>query len=208
MPPRYGELLFIAALGLLQPFVEMSAGKRIAAYYNLLAALLVLSYVLVCLCRYPGILRVWGFRLDTLLPSLRAHLSFALPAGALIYAYGWQKGSMPLPSSFWYLLALYPLWGLAQQFALQNMVAQNLTKLVPHLGLRALICAAAFGSVHLPSLELAALASCAGFFFTYIYHSYPNLLAVGFAHGIVGVLAFYVVLGNDQWEVLMRYLGA
>lgn len=205
--PRYGEIILILVLGALQPVVELSFGAKFASFYNVAAAVIVISYIAYCLWKYPHILRTWGIRFDTFFSSIPAYIAFAIPAALILCAYAWFKDALPLPASFWYLLALYPLWGFAQQFALQNLLARNLINVFPNVILRSLIVAIIFGLAHVPSPELTVLAAVAGFFFTMIYHKYPNLFVLGITHGIVGALVFYIVLGSDKWAVLMGYVG-
>jgi Type II CAAX prenyl endopeptidase Rce1-like len=205
--PRYGELILIVILGALQPLTELLLGERIASFYNAGAAAVVLLYVAFCVYAYSGILKIWGIRLDNFRRAIGPHLVFAALGSALLYGYGWTKGNTPLPTSFWIIVLLYPLWGFAQQFALQNLVVRNLAKILPNGYARAALVALVFGVAHIPSLELVILAGLAGFFFTFLYNRYPNLIAIGIAHGIVGALVFYAVLGQDQAAILMRYLG-
>ena len=48
----------------------------------------------------------------------------------------------------------------------------------------------------------------AGFVLTLVYQRYPNLWMVGTAHGILGSLTFYIVLGQDAGRELLELLGA
>jgi len=43
-------------------------------------------------------------------------------------------------------------------------------------------------------------------FFTPIYRRFPNLWAVGLAHGLLGALAFYLVLGEDPGADILQHL--
>ncbi len=206
--PNYIELGFILLVGVFQPIIEILFGSKIATYYNGIAITLVLLYVIVCIIRSKGaIFSAWGMRTDTFRKCLFPHLIFALIAALFIYAYGWLKGNTPLPIGFWYVLGLYPLWGLAQQFALQNFVARNIEKVIPSLGLRSLIVAFVFACAHIPSVELVILTFGAGLAFTYLYYKYPNLFALGIAHGLLGALAFHLVLGQNQWAILVKYFS-
>lgn len=203
---RYGELLLMAILGLLQPFAEVLFGPWVASTYNVVAALIVLVYAVWRIVVDRGVLRQWGMRFDNFSRSLLAHLSFAAVAGVFIILFGWARG-IAVPATFWFLLPIYFVWGFAQQFALQNMVARNLASLFPNVFFRALLVAACFGLVHLPSFPLAALSFVAGLFFIVLYDAFPNLFAVGIAHGLVGSLVFYVLLGQNQWRVVLGYFG-
>ncbi len=207
MKPRYGELAFILAIGALQPACEMLWGTRIAAYYNIIAAVIVIGYIVFRVARSGiRIFPDWGLRFDNVWQCLPPYALFVVIAGIALYGYGRTQGNA-LPVEFWYVLVLYPLWGTAQQFVLQNFVADNLVHAVPSLTTRSLITAIIFACAHLPSVELAVLTFIAGFCFTYLYHFYRNLFALGIAHGILGALAFHLVLGQNQWEILVRYFS-
>lgn len=207
LKPSYGELWLILVVGALQPITELFLGTRAASFYNVVAAIVILSYVIYRIVKNPPILRQWGFRCDNFLTALPYHLTFALIGGAIIYVYGWSLGRTPLPPSFWYLFLLYPLWGLAQQFVLQNFLANNLTALFSNIFVRSFVTALLFSLSHAPSLELMLLAGIAGFFFTLLYHRAPNIYAIGIAHGILGALVFYLVLNQDQWTILLNHMG-
>lgn len=203
---RYDELALIIVLGALQPATELLFGTRIAALYNVAAALVVVAWIAFRLAREKALVHAWGLRRDNFVSSLKIHGAFAFLAAEALYAWGWLHDRTPLPSSFWFLLFLYPVWGFAQQFALQNFVARNLTGLCPNVFMRSLATAALFSLAHAPSMDLMILAFVAGFFFTLLYHRSPNLFAIGIAHGIVGALVFYLVLDQNQMDVLRGYI--
>jgi len=208
MRPNYYELVFILIVGLLQPVTDMRFGARAAVYYNGIAVLLVLTYVSFRIIRSKAnILHAWGMRFDNFLQCLPPYLFFAVAAGIAIYGYGWYKGNAALPIEFWYVLVLYPIWGLAQQFVLQNFVAKNLVTIIPSPTALSFVTAVLFACAHIPSVELVVLTFVAGFVFTYLYHFFPNLFALGFVHGILGALAFHLVLGQDQWGILVQYFS-
>lgn len=203
---RYDELALIIILGALQPLTEVLFGMRMASLYNVAAAIIVLLWIAVRLTREPGLLHPWGMRFDNFRRALPVYLGFAFLSGQAVFVWGWLHGLTPLPASFWYLLALYLLWGLAQQFALQNFLARNLSALLPNIFARSAVTALLFSLAHAPSVPLMILSCIAGFFFTVLYTRIPNLFAAGIAHGILGALVFYLVLGQDQIEVLKQYL--
>jgi hypothetical protein len=146
-------------------------------------------------------------RLDNLPRALAAQLGFAAVGAAVLLGWGRAVGTVSIPSTFWLALALYPVWGTAQQFALQNLVARNLRGMLPDGLPVALVSAALFGAAHYPRLELTLLTFLAGFFFTWIYRRLPNLWAVGIAHGLLGALAFYIVLGEDPGAKILEWLS-
>ncbi|MFQ5932728.1 MAG: type II CAAX prenyl endopeptidase Rce1 family protein, partial [Nitrospiraceae bacterium] len=120
--------------------------------------------------------------------------------------FGLMRGSIYLPVTFWLTLGLYPAWGIAQQFALQNLIVRNLTGLLSHPVAIAGVAALLFGIAHYPRVSLVMLTVCAGFFFTLIYQRFPNLWAVGIVHGILGALVFYILLGKDPGAEILGFL--
>lgn len=205
--PNYKELIGIILIGILQPLTEIVFGAQLSSYYNFVAAAFVLGYVVYRLITQPSFFKLWGLRFDTFWASVPVYTWFTVVSCVVIYAGGYYLGHTPLPITFWYLLALYPIWGIAQQFALQNLVARNLTRIAPHVYMRALISGVVFSLAHTPSYLLMGLAAVAGFCFTILYDRKPNLLVLGISHGILGALIFYLILGQNQWEILRIYLG-
>lgn len=206
LKPNYKELLFILIIGVLQPVIDITAGAAAAQTYNLFAAMVVLAYVIYHLVHTPSLLTEWGFRRDNLVATLPVYVLFTLVAGFVVYMYGIYYDRTPLPATFWYILALYPIWGIGQQFALQNFVARNLAALFPNVIVRAGATALIFSLSHAPSLELMVLTALVGFFFTILYHYAPNLIVLGISHGILGALAYYLVLNEDPWAMLVQQL--
>jgi len=166
--------------------------------YLVLPCLLVwASYVALRIRRDPGVLRRWGMRLDNLRPAFARVLPYLLvPAlGMLLYRLllGWR----PLPRSFFVVLALYPAWGLAQQFLVQGVVAENLRRLGVAPRLIVPVAALLFGLVHAPDWPLVGLCAVAGLFWTRLFFKTANLIPLGLSHGWLGALVYYWVLERD-----------
>ncbi|MDK1117738.1 MAG: CPBP family intramembrane metalloprotease [Anaerolineae bacterium] len=156
--------------------------------------------------RSKGVLRAWGMRRDNFWPALRAHLPFVIVSVIVVIGFGVVNNSLNLPRSFWFTIALYPIWGIAQQFALQNLIGRNLTALSSKPLVIAVVASLMFGVAHLPRLDLVALTLVAGIFLTLVYRRNPNLWAVGIVHGILGSMAFYIILKEDPGGVILRFL--
>lgn len=204
--PCYGELVAILAAGLGHIVLEVSLSGTEATIYNVAVSLAFLGYLGWRIRRTPGVLRLWGFRGDNIWPAFGAHLPF-LGAGVLaMIVFSRVTDGGGLPATFWLTAALYPVWGIAQQFALQNLIANNLAgplrKPIPIASVAALL----FAASHYPRMELVALTFVAGVFFTLVYRSHPNIWAVGTAHGLLGSMAFYIVLGEDPGGLIIHSL--
>ena len=191
-------------MGVLHVATEIVLSPRVARQYNAVATAAILLYLGWRLSVTQNALHMWGFRGDNFWAALRLQLTFAVPAGVILYGLGLSQGTATLPRTFWLVLGLYPLWGIAQQFALQNLIARNLRDVVPDQMLRALAVALLFGLSHCPRRSLMVLTFVAGFFLTLIYEYQPNLWAVGCVHGVLGAMTIYIVLQEDPGA---KFLG-
>ena len=214
--PSYPELGFILLTGIGHAVVELvwNRGQGTTIWgltpdqlYNFLAIGLWSVYVLWRLATTRGIARVWGFRTDNFTAALKPSLAFALCAGALLLGYGYLMGRPVVAGTFWVALALYPLYGIAQQFALQVLVVKNLRGVVTTGVGRAGVAGVVFSLAHFPVVPLMLLTAPAGFVFTRIFDSRPNLWAIGLAHGLLGAMAYYLVLGLDPGAQILEILG-
>ena len=206
--PSRAELVAVLVAGALHVITEVGFSEAAAVTYNLVVSIGFAVY-LVWRARYsPGALRVWGMRLDNLGSVAGAYGTLVVVAGAMLVGYGLSRGPLELPGTFWMTVALYPVWGIAQQFGLQNLVARNLGGLFSTRFVLAAAAAGLFALAHYPRLDLVALTLVAGFVLTLVYQRYPNLWMVGTAHGILGSLTFYIVLGQDAGRELLELLGA
>jgi membrane protease YdiL (CAAX protease family) len=151
----------------------------------------------------PGVFHAWGLRRDNLAAAARAALVVTAPLVAAAVAYGFAVGYLPPRSGFWLILVLYPMWGVAQQFLLNAMLARNLTSVLPGW-VAALLSGALFAAAHAPDLPVVALTFPAGVLWVLMYRRWPNLWALGVAHGFLGSVIFYGVLGRDPFALLFR----
>ncbi len=204
--PSYAELVAILCVGLGHLVIELGHSGVAATAYNVAVSLAFLVYLIWRIRSTPGVLRAWGFRTDNLVPAALAQLQFVVPGMVALLVFAMVTGSPGLPGTFWLTVAIYPVWGIAQQFALQNLIANNITGLLSGRVAISVTAAFLFAASHFPRLELVALTFVAGIFFTYIYRKHPNLWVVGTAHGLLGSVAFYVVLRQDPGAVIIEFL--
>jgi hypothetical protein len=204
--PNYFELTAIILAGLGHIAVELNYSLSVATYYNVAVSIAFLLYVIWRVRTSPGTFRTWGFRYDNLASAAAAHSKFLVVGIIALVVFAMVTQSPGLPRTFWLTVALYPIWGIAQQFALQNLIANNLSGALGKPVWIALVAALVFATSHYPRLELAALSFSAGFFFTLIYRKHPNLWVVGTAHGLLGSMAFYIVLREDPGAAILDFL--
>jgi membrane protease YdiL (CAAX protease family) len=150
-------------------------------------------------------LHTWGLRRDNLAAAGKAALAVTAPLVICAVAYAFAARHFPPPRGFWLILLLYPAWGIAQQFLLNAMLARNLADVLPGWAV-VLLSAALFAAAHAPDLPVVALTLPAGALWVLMYRRWPNLWALGIAHGIIGTVVFYGVLGRDPLALLLGKL--
>ena len=174
--------------------------------YNLAAVLLWGIYLIVRIARDRSFLGEAGFTRQGFGLAFRDASIFALIATVPLVLFGWYMGRFPVPASFWLLAGVYPLWGIAQQFALQVLVTRNLRRWIPAQVWRIPVAAVLFSLAHYPDVRLMILTLGAGLGFTWLFERHRNLWAVGIVHGWLGAAAFYFVLGEDPGAKLLNLL--
>jgi hypothetical protein len=148
--------------------------------------------------RDPTVLRTWGFRLDTLRPAFRAVTAFSLPAAGVMALVGASQGILRFPPHAWILMALYPIWGVVQQFLVQALLVRNLEGSLPRYSL-VLVGSCLFAIVHVPEAPLMVATFGLGLVYVPLYLRHRNLWPLGLYHGWLGTLFYLWVLGRDPW---------
>jgi hypothetical protein len=161
------------------------------------------GYIVVRAGHDNHILREWGFRTDNLLSASRLPLLLLAVATVALVAYGAMWGTLRFPPHAFFLLLLYPLWGLIQQFLALGIVAGNLEK-VPALRARhwliALVTAGIFSLVHINDARVMAATFGLQLVLVPIYFRDRNVIPQGIVHGWLGALFYLWVLDVDLWE--------
>lgn len=214
-PPSRAELGAAVLTGAVHVAIELSMGKSPNAnaafgmqhIFNLCAALAWAGYVCWRAARTRGMLAAWGLTRREFSPALRTALAFAAVALVPLVWYGAAQGRFPIPVTFWLVVCLYPVWGLAQQFVLQALVARNLAAFVQGRAWHALATATLFSAAHTPNVPLMILTFLAGLAFTAIFQRRRNLWALGIVHGLLGAAAYYLVLGQDPGAELLALIS-
>lgn len=148
-----------------------------------------------------AVLRGWGFGFEGIGNAARVIAGIAAPLVLAIGVYGFAASHFPPPRGFWVIIVLYPLWGVAQQFLLNAILARDLQRFLPAQA--ALVLAAVGYAVsHAPDWPLVALTIPAGLLWVWVYKRTPNLWVLGIAHGVIGTCVYYGVLGRDPFVKL------
>lgn len=175
-------------------------------FYVPAAALFWIIYLARRIAREPGLLGEWGFRLEGLpRASLQATLA-AVPCAAFLAVLSRILGNdlgVLLEPRVIAIFAAYPIWGIAQQFLLQALLAANVRRLTGSPVAATLVAALLFGCVHAPDWALCGLTFGVALLFVPLYFAAGNLWPLGIYHGWLGTLAYYGVLGRDAWAAFL-----
>lgn len=197
---RWHEIGFVLATG----FVHLLASHVLdrQGIFIVLALVAWLSYAVAQARRDRRALVRWGFsRRGLRQTGIAAAVVGVVATGAMAWIAA-QHGRLEFNAHLLPLLALYPIWGIVQQFLVLALVAGNLHRARGWLGAHAFVvpCSAVlFGLVHVPDWRLVAATMGLGLCFTPIYLRWRNLIPLGVAHGWLGALCYFWVLGRDPW---------
>lgn len=151
------------------------------------------GYLATAAIRSPEKLKEWGFSREGLWETAAMASPIAIAVAIALTAWGRLAGA---EFDLWMLLplALYPVWGVIQQFLVQGLLVKNLDDAgVPTIATVA-VAAAAFGLVHWPYPVLMMATVGLGLVFTPLYLKFRNLWVLGFLHGWLGTLLYQFVL--------------
>jgi hypothetical protein len=194
MPRRIAiiDVTLVAGISLLYLSLEsLHIPKR---WSFLVAGAALLGYVVYLIRRRPHTWHELGFRRDNLAAGLIPIGVCTLVVGAGLVAVAAAQGRLVWQPTMLVLLALYPLWALAQQFAFQGLFYRGLRVLVRFPLLQVFLTAAAFASVHFGNSTLLALTFAAGIMWSLLYRRWPNLWLLAGSHSVLAALAYPLVL--------------
>jgi len=195
------ELTAVVATGALHLVFEEAL--HLKAPFIVLALVGWGAYLGLSVRRDRGILGEWGVKLDGFARDFRVPGLVFLTGATALAATGAARGTLTLSWHMLPLLALYPVWGFAQQFMVQAMVARNLRRVIDSPWLVTLAAASLFGVVHWPDPFLMPATFTLALLFTPIYLRQKSILPLGLCHGWLGVLAYYWLLGRDPWVEML-----
>lgn len=109
------------------------------------------------------------------------------------------KHSLNRPEVF-ILLALYPFWGIVQQFIFQGILHRALLRLCNSRWLALLLCAVAFSSVHVADIRVVGLTFIGGLFWSWFYQRFPNIWILGLSHATIGAFVYPWLLAENPLE--------
>ena len=148
----------------------------------------------------------WGFRGKNLAPCFLTATLLSVPILVAMAGFAASRGKLTFPAHALILLALYPIWGIIQQFLVQALVVRNVAKsgLTLSTATIVLIGATVFAMAHLNNPRLLLATFGIGLVFVPLYLRYRNLWPLGLYHGWLGTFFYFWVLHRDPWSKLLK----
>ncbi len=178
---------------------------QLRLFFILAACLFWIIYIWTKHKKHPDLLKHWGFQKNQLRKPFLILLPLALISIAGIIIHGLAANAELFNWHILPVFALYPLWGIIQQFMVAGLIAGNLIS-IKSLNLTearvVLFTSLFFSLVHYPSIPLMIYVFIMEMLFIMIYLKWRNLWILGLYHGWVSGLFIYYVLGRDLWVEL------
>ena len=127
-------------------------------------------------------------------------VAVVLSAGLLVTA----LSRSPVPRDFWLLLAIYPVWGFAQQLLFQGLFHEDLLRLGVPASWSVVATTALFALAHHPGSRLMLISGAGGLLFSVLFARFRNIVPLGVAHGLCGAIVYHLILHRDP---LVRILA-
>jgi hypothetical protein len=143
----------------------------------------------------------WGFQTKNLSAAFFWPTVIFVVGVTLMAWYGLANDRVLWQDHILFLLLLYPLWGLLQQFLVQALGVANLMTVFPKPGWMVAmpVGIVLFTLIHFPNgLLMLATGLMAGLFIP-CYLRERNLWPLGLYHGWLGTFFYLWVLGKDPW---------
>lgn len=176
---------------------------ELRVFYIVSACLFWMIYIMKRYRTDKQILQDWGFQK----PGFKRTFAFGIPLAFLLIP-GILISQTDTSALTWNLipvLALYPLWGLIQQFVMIAIIAGNLGSISSlKLGKNQVIIIVSFlfALAHYPSWPLMVFTLAMEAVFIMAWLRWNNLWALGLLHGWLGGLFLYLVLERNLWNEL------
>lgn len=136
------------------------------------------------------------------LPTMKELFPYVLGLIVVFCLFGIYTQRSVADYSIVFILMLYPIWGVLQQYLVLGIFGNNLKKIwggkVPDYMI-VLVTAVLFSVVHYPSLILIGATFFLAIVYMFLYLSGRNIIAMGVYHGWLAAFFFYFVLGRNPW---------
>ena len=106
-------------------------------------------------------------------------------------------------------VAWLPLWGLAQQYALQGFINRRAQILYGRGWRSILLVALIFTLLHLPNIWLSVATFAGGLLWAYVYQRAPNLPALALSHALMSIILALALPADtlNSLRVGIKYFG-
>jgi len=143
----------------------------------------------------------WGFQTKNLSAAFFWPTVIFVVGVSLMAWYGLANDRVLWQDHILFLLLLYPLWGLLQQFLVQALGVANLMTFFPRQGWRVAmpVGIVLFAIIHFPNALLMIATGLMAALFIPCYLRDRNLWPLGLYHGWLGTFFYLWVLGKDPW---------
>ncbi|MFO1078311.1 MAG: CPBP family intramembrane glutamic endopeptidase [Planctomycetota bacterium] len=166
--------------------------------------------VLVYACwrgRDPAVRSSWGTRRSGFRGCGRDALVLVAVGTAVAAAIGAARGHLAFDGHLLLTMALYPLWGTAQQFLVLALFAHNLDRLGLPRPWVWVLATVGFACAHIPNWQTVAATFVLGGVSTALFFRHRNLWPLGLAHGLLAALHYRWVLGVDVCTAFLTHRG-
>lgn len=157
-------------------------------------------YCLFVLRRRPDTWRDYGFRADNFWDAGWRVGCWTVVAALVLIVVSLSLGNTFSRPEMLLLLPLYPLWGIVQQFVFQGILHRALMTCIASRNLALLINSSLFAVVHIQDWRVVGLTFVAGLCWSWFYQRWPNLWVLGISHGLLGGIAYPLLLGQNTLE--------
>ncbi|MDY6801176.1 MAG: CPBP family intramembrane glutamate endopeptidase [Bacteroidota bacterium] len=160
-------------------------------------------YIIYRKKKNKNILKYWGFTRTNFFKAFKMAGVFAFILIGIFTANAIFNQYQLFDKHLLYVLLLYPVWGLIQQFMMMSLILGNLKDVscrkIPEF-VYVIIASILFSAVHFPSVILMIITFILALYYSQIFLRYRNLYALGLFHGWIGSFFYYYVLNFDSWE--------
>ena len=159
-------------------------------------------YLFIRLWKEEGIHKEWGFTGKNFIPAMICVGIVGAISICVFIIYGLVVHNTKFTINILYIVLVYPVWGLVQQFIFISLFAGNLNdheKITIDKFLIVLITSVLFSALHTSDDKLMIVTFFMAMFCTCIFLKYKNLYPLGIFHGVVGAIFYYFFLNKDAW---------
>ena len=192
------ELGAVLATGLLHILFQ---GPETKGGYIALASVSWIGYIVWRVRQDSSLWVQWGFQTRNLSSAFSRPTVIFVLGVCLMAWYGLANGRVLWQGHIIFLLLLYPLWGILQQFLVQALGVANLMKLFPKQGWMVAmpVGIVLFSIIHYPDGLLMISTGLMAALFIPCYLRDRNIWPLGLYHGWLGTFFYLWVLGRDPW---------